>query len=286
MSEILTTIANLAIVTFVLSSMVALGLSLTMKQIVDPLANLRLVATALAANFIVAPAAAWAVASLLDLDDSLTLGLLLLGTAAGAPFLPKLAQMAKGDVAYSGGLMVLLMVITVAYIPLVLVPLVEGVEVSAWDIARPLLLAMLLPLAIALLVRSRYPDSAKLAPPLNQISTISLALTLVLALVLGLPQLIDAFGTGAFLAAILFAVICIAAGYLLGGRDRSQRWVTSLGTAQRNISAALLIATTSFRDQPEVLIMVMVAAVIALAILLPLAAELGKRTPDVANATR
>jgi predicted Na+-dependent transporter len=279
MSEILTTIANLAIVTFVLSSMVALGLSLTMKQIVTPLANLRLVSTALAANFIVAPVAAWAVASLLSLDDSLTLGLLLLGTAAGAPFLPKLAQMAKGDVAYSVGLMVMLMVITVAYIPLVLVPLVEGIEVSAWDIAKPLLLGMLLPLAIALLVRARYPDSAKLAPPLNQISTISLALTLVLALVLGLPQLIDAFGTGAFLAAIIFAVICIAAGYLLGGRDREQRWVTSLGTAQRNISAALLIATTSFRDQPEVLIMVMVAAVIALAILLPLAAELGKKAP-------
>lgn len=282
-SDVFATIANLAIVTFVLSSMVALGLSLTMSQIVTPLSNLRLVSSALAANFIVAPAAAWAVASLLGLDDSLTLGLLLLGTAAGAPFLPKLAQLAKGDVAYSVGLMVMLMVITVAYIPLVLVPLVDGVEVSAWDIARPLLLGMLLPLALALMVRTRYEEAARLAAPLNQISSISLALALVLALVIGLPALIDAFGTGAFLAAILFALVCIAAGYALGGRDRGQRWVTSLGTAQRNISAALLIATTSFRDQPEVLIMVMVAAVIALAILLPLAAELGKREATPAS---
>lgn len=156
MSQTLVTIANLAIITFVLSSMLALGLSLTMRQIVTPLRDGRLIAKALIANFVVTPALAWAIAALLGLSDSLTLGLLLLGTAAGAPFLPKLAQMAKGDVAYSVGLMVLLMVVTVGYIPLVLVPLVEGVAVSAWDIARPLVFGMLLPLAVALLVRSRY----------------------------------------------------------------------------------------------------------------------------------
>lgn len=283
MSEILIQLANVAILTFVLSSMVALGLSLTVQQIVTPLRNARLVIMGILANFVVAPAAAWAVASLLGLSDDLTLGLLLLGTAAGAPFLPKLAQMAKGDVAYSVGLMVLLMVVTVAYIPLVLVPLVGGVEVSAWDIAQPLVFGMLLPLAIALLVRARYEESAKLAPHLNQISTVSLAIALVIALVLGLPSLIDAFGTGAFISAILFVVVCIAAGYLLGGSTRGQRWVTALGTGQRNLSAALLIATTSFSDQAEVLVMVMVGSVLMMAILLPLAAEVGKRSAEPAT---
>lgn len=280
MSEILTELANVAVITFVLSSMVALGLSLTFKQIGEPLANVRLVVVALLLNFVVAPAAAWASAELLGLDDSLTLGLLLLGTAAGAPFLPKLAQLAKGDVPYSVGLMVLLMVVTVAYIPLVLVPLVDGVEVAAWDIARPLLLGMLLPLAIALLVRARYEESAKLAPHLNQISTVALAITLVIALVLGLPQLIDAFGTGAFLAVLLFMAVCLAAGFFLGGSTRGQRWVTAFGTTQRNVSAALLIATTNFADQAEVLILVLVGAVMMMVVLLPLAAEVGKRVGD------
>lgn len=277
MSDVLTGIANVAILTFVLSSMVALGLSLTIRQIMAPLTDLRLVVFGLVANFVVAPAGAWAVAEVLDLDASLTLGLLLLGTAAGAPFLPKLAQLAKGDVAYSVGLMVLLMVVTVAYIPLVLVPLVDGVDVSAWDIARPLFFGMLTPLAVALAVRARYEESARLAPHLNQVSTVSLAIALVVALVLGLPSLIDAFGTGTFLAVAAFVAICLGAGYLLGGRDRGQRWVTGLGTAQRNVSAALLIATTSFAGDAEVLIMVMVGAVLMMAVLLPLAAEVGKR---------
>jgi BASS family bile acid:Na+ symporter len=224
------------------------------------------------------------VAEVLGLDQSLTLGLMLLGTAAGAPFLPKLAQFSKGDVAYSVGLMVLLMVVTVAYIPLVLVPLVEGVEVSPWDIAKPLVLGMLLPLAIAMMVRARYDESKRLAPHLNQISTVSVALALVLGLVLGLPQLIDAFGTGAFLAVLLFMAICFAAGLLLGGNTRSQKWVTAFGTTQRNVSAALLIATTSFAGQSEVLIMVMVGAVLMAAVLLPLAAEIGKKSQTVVPA--
>ncbi|MGA7097144.1 MAG: bile acid:sodium symporter family protein [Acidimicrobiia bacterium] len=277
MSDVLIEVANVAILTFVLSSMVALGLSLTVNQITRPLTNVRLVVMGLIANFVIAPAAAWGVAGLLGLDDSLKLGLLLLGTAAGAPFLPKLAQFAKGDVAYAVGLMVLLMVVTIAYIPLVLVPLVEGIEVSAWDIARPLVFGMLLPLSIALLVRARYDEAKKLAPHLNQISTVTLAIALVLGLVLGLPQLIDAFGTGAFIAVVLLMAVCLAAGYLMGGTDIGQRWVTAFGTTQRNVSAALLIATTSFAGDAEVLVIVMVGAVLMAAVLMPLAAEIGKR---------
>lgn len=280
MSESLSVIANVAILTFVLTSMAALGFSLTVGQISKPLSDFRLVGFGLVANFVLAPAAAWGVAAVLGLSDSLTLGLLLLGTAAGAPFLPKLAAIAKGDVAYSVGLMVVLMTVTVAYIPLVLVPLVDGVEVAAWDIAQPLIFFMLMPLLIALLVRSRYPDAARLGAPLGQVSTTTLAIGAVVALGIVLPDLIDAFGTGAFIAAVLFIVLSVSIGYLLGGSMRETRLVTALGTGQRNVSAALLIATTSFGDDAEVLVMVMVGAALMLAILMPLSAELGRRAPQ------
>ena len=172
------------------------------------------------------------------------------------------------------------MTVTVAYIPLVLVPLVDGVEVAAWDIAQPLIFFMLMPLLIALLVRSRYPDAARLGAPLGQVSTTTLAIGAVVALGIVLPDLIDAFGTGAFIAAVLFIVLSVSIGYLLGGSMRETRLVTALGTGQRNVSAALLIATTSFGDDAEVLVMVMVGAALMLAILMPLSAELGRRTPQ------
>jgi BASS family bile acid:Na+ symporter len=278
MTETLATIANLAILTFVLASMVSMGLSLTTTQVLEPLKNLGLVAQALIANFVLAPLAAWGIAELVGLSDSTALGLILIGSAAGAPFLPKLAQMAKGDVAYSVGLMTLLMVVTVAFIPLVLGTLIDSVEVGAWEIAKPLLLGMLLPLGLALMVRARYDDAKNVAPALNQISTMALMLGGVIALVLVLPTMIDSFGTGAYIALILFLAATLAAGYLLGGKDRATRVVSGLGTAQRNLSAALLIATTSFASDGEVFVMVMLASVVMLVVLLPLAAELGRRT--------
>ena len=54
-------------------------------------------------------------------------GLLVLGCAAGAPFLPKLAELAKGNLAFSVGAMVLLMVVTVGYLPVVMPLLLPGV---------------------------------------------------------------------------------------------------------------------------------------------------------------
>jgi bile acid:Na+ symporter, BASS family len=71
--------------------MVAMGLGLKLAQITAPLRNLRLVAMALLANFALMPAAAVVLARVLRLDEPLGVGLLLLGVAARAPFLPKLA---------------------------------------------------------------------------------------------------------------------------------------------------------------------------------------------------
>lgn len=89
-----------AMLVFVVSSMLAMGLGLKVAQITAPLRNLRLVAMSLLANFAVMPLGAILLARVLRLDEPLGVGLLLLGVAAGAPFLPKLAQIAKGDLAF------------------------------------------------------------------------------------------------------------------------------------------------------------------------------------------
>ena len=102
---------NLSTLVFVVTSMLAMGLSLTMAQILAPLRNTRLVLAALAANFILAPALAYGIGRLLPLSDGLRFGLILVSTAAGAPFLPRLVQLAKADVAFSVGLMTLLVVV-------------------------------------------------------------------------------------------------------------------------------------------------------------------------------
>src|SRR4026207_937646 len=101
--ELIQKTISLATLVFVLSSMLATGLGLTVSEIITPLRNARLLVLSLLANFVVMPLAAVGLAALLQLDQPLGVGLLLLGTAAGAPFLPKLAQIAKGNLGAGGG---------------------------------------------------------------------------------------------------------------------------------------------------------------------------------------
>jgi BASS family bile acid:Na+ symporter len=95
--ELLSKVATVAMLSFVVSSMLAQGAGLTISQIFEPLRSPRIVVLALLANFVLMPLGAFVLAKLLWLDEPFGIALLLLGCAAGAPFLPKLAELAKGN---------------------------------------------------------------------------------------------------------------------------------------------------------------------------------------------
>jgi predicted Na+-dependent transporter len=270
-------IANIGILTFVVASMAALGLSLTIGQIVAPLRSGRLVLMALLANFVLTPLLALVLTVVIPMDEGYKIGLILLATAAGAPFLPKLVQVAKGAVALSVGLMVLLMIVTVIYVPLVLPLLLPRVTVNPLDIAGSLIVLMLIPLAIGLFIKSRYSAAAhSLQPSLAHISNMGLMLGFVAILALSWRSLLAAIGSGAILAAVLLIAGAFLIGWLLAGKERTARSVLGLGTAQRNISAALVVAGGNF-DDPQVLVMCMVGALLMLVSLMITAGELGRR---------
>jgi BASS family bile acid:Na+ symporter len=272
--ELLQKASSVAMIAFVLSSMLAMGLGLTGGEIIAPLRRARLVTLTLVANFVLMPAAALGLSALLRLDEPLGVGLLLLGMAAGAPFLPKLAQLAKGDLAFAVGAMVLLMVITVGYLPVVLPLFLPGVSVNPAKIARSLFLLMLLPLAGALAVRAWFPDfAARTKPILDRFSNLSLIVLVVLITLANVNNVVAVFGTRGILAGIFFIASGFVVGWLLGGPESSTRRVLALGTAQRNIAAALVVGSQSFSD-PKVVVMVVVVAIVSLLVLMPLSRKL------------
>ena len=205
--------------------------------------------SALLANFVLTPLAAFALARVLQLDEPLGVGLLLLGCAAGAPFLPKLAELAKGNLAFAVGAMVLLMVVTVGYLPIVLPLLLPGVTVDPWKIARSLVLVMLLPLAAGLVLKALYEDwAARVKPVLDRISNVSLILLVLLITAANIDKVLEVFGTRGILAGLLFVAIGFGIGWFLGGPGNDTRRVLALGTGQRNIAAALVVGSQSFSD--------------------------------------
>ena len=275
--ELLSKGATVAMLSFVVTSMLAMGAGLTVSQISAPLRNARLVVLALLANFVLMPLVALALAKVLRLEEPFGIGLLLLGCAAGAPFLPKLAELAKGNLAFAVGAMVLLMVVTVGYLPIVLPLLLPGVTVDPWNIARSLILLMLLPLAAGLALKVCYEDLARrVKPVLDLISNISLILLVLLITAANIDKVLQVFGTRGILAGLLFIALGFGIGWLLGGSDGDTRRVMALGTSQRNIAAALVVASQSFSD-PKVVVMVIVVAIVGLIILMPLSRALANR---------
>ncbi len=279
MEEFLTALQNLFTLAFVLSSMLSMGLSLTVPQIIAPLRNTRLVMMALVANFIIVPAAAFILSRVIPMDQELQIGLILFGCAAGAPFLPKLAQIAKANVAFAVGLMTLLMVVTVIYLPVVLPLLLPGVTVDAGAIAISLLWQMLLPLGIGLFIRARYEEAAaSLLPHVAPITNMSLVLLLVLMLGTNISEVLGLLGGGSILAMLILVVVAVAAGYFLGGPSSDNKRVLALGTGQRNLAATFVVAGGNFAAQPEVLIFLTAAGLVGMVVLFPVAAEFGNRS--------
>jgi BASS family bile acid:Na+ symporter len=254
-----------------------MGVALTLAQIINPLRNARVLILALLGNFVLMPLGAVVLSKVLRLDEGFGVGLLILGCAAGAPFLPKLAELAKGNVAFAVGAMVLLMVVTVGYLPIILPTLLQGVTVDSWKIARSLVLLMLLPLAAGLAIKAYYEDvAARVKPALTWISSVSLILLVVLITAANIDKVLQVFGTGGILAGLLFIALGVGIGWLLGGPDVDTKPVMALGTGQRNIAAALVVASQSF-DDPKVVVMVTVVAIIGLIILMPLSRALANR---------
>jgi BASS family bile acid:Na+ symporter len=259
--------------------MLSMGLSLTTKQIVEPLKDTKLVVLALVANFVLVPAIAYAITILLSLESSIGIGLILVSMAAGAPFLPKLVEVAKGNTPFSVGLMVLLMIVTIVYLPLVLPLVITGVEVNPLDIARSLIIMMLIPLAIGLFIKARYEDTAeKIRPTFASASNLAILVLIVLGVVLNFESMIALVGSRGLLAAVILVAGALLVGYLMGGKDRSIKSVMALGTGQRNISAALVVAAQNF--DADVITFVLVFSIIGFIVLFPAAGELGKRSVE------
>ena len=281
MGEVLTVVTQVGILVFVVAGMGAMGLALTVEAIVGPLRDARLVVGVLAANFVVVPLVAVLAAQLLPMDDASAAAVILVGCSAGAPFLPTLAGLAKADQATAVGVMVLLMVLTVGFAPVVVPLVVEGATVAAGDIASSLVLYMLVPLALGLLLRARYPALAEsLGGALKRASSAGLVVGIVAGLLVTWREVLGSVGSWIFAGTALVLVAGFAVGWLVGaGRPAGDRTLLGLATAQRNISAALVIAASLGTDTT---VRTLVAALVIPIVLIVAAGEIGRRSAEPA----
>jgi BASS family bile acid:Na+ symporter len=230
----------------------------------------------LLANFVLAPLLMIVALYFAPFDAALKAGLLIFSLCAGAPFLIKLTQTAKHDVALGAAVMMLLMMVTLVYTPIVLPIILSGISVDRWAIARTLLLQMLLPIATGMLVVQFFTILAKKVQPwTGGLSNITLYILVAATLIGYFPNMISIFGTRAIRVGLAFVAAAFGLGYLAGaGKDHLED-VGGLGTAQHNTAAGIMIAIQNFSD-PNVLVMLTLANMLGIVMLLFVAKALSR----------
>lgn len=263
---------NAAIAIFIAGALLTAGLEVTFAQVLEPLKDLPNVARALIANVVLVPLLTYAMSILYPLERPYMIGVWLYGIASGAPYTPRLVAVARGDVSTSIGLTMLLTVLTILYMPLALPLVVPGAHIGIWQIGRPLLLQMFVPLMIGLGIRQLSGKlAANLLRPANVVVNLSAVVFLSLALILHYEDLGATIGKGAITSAAVLTLASFGLGFALAERGKKARVTLGLTTTARNIGAAATVATANFGDEPRVLITVAVCMFVVFALVFPAA---------------
>ncbi len=286
MNEFLSHALTPVILVYVISGMLALGLSQTVKQIIEPLKNIRITISAIVASYIILPLLATFIARLFGLDMAIRYGLVLLAMAAGAEVGPIFTAKSNANVSLAGGILAMSIAITIIYIPVMIGVFLPNVEIDVKHLVLKLVLTIVAPLILGLFIRSRFEKIAHNAEKyLHLISRLFVVLLLLTLVGLYYKPFIGLLGTYSILAGVIYIVVAFAIGYLLGLPERGTMLAMGFAHGARNASVAVIVASSAFRDQPDVMLMIATMVILMLALLIPASSFFKIKTDSKAKTT-
>ncbi|MEP9359659.1 hypothetical protein [Sphingomonas sp. KR3-1] len=228
----------------------AVAMQCPWREVVEQIRHPRLPVRAFLAVNVVVPVTAVLLALALDLPQPIAAGLILMAVSPLAPLVPGNALKTGAQRSYILATYLLLIVIAIPVVPLSLklIDRVFGVEatVPAATIAMIAFISALLPIAIGLLLAALAPRfAARAAGPITLVSTLVLALFVLLLLWLQGRVYLHMIGNFTILAFGLTVASGIVAGHLLGGKDPENRGALAIAAAIRHPGIAFAIANAS-----------------------------------------
>ena len=133
----LDSLVKLFVTVAVIEMMVTVGLGVAVADLIDVGRDVRLLARAILANYVIVPAVTVGLLVLLGASPMVAAGFLILAVCPGAPFGPPLVVMAGGNAALSVGWMTILAVTSAVIAPAalyLLLPLFAGAVTLTFDV--------------------------------------------------------------------------------------------------------------------------------------------------------
>ena len=241
MAEILQVVLKILIVLFMVGNMAGMGAQLAVAEALAALRNVRFVTMAVVWSWVLCPSFAYLLVKIIPMEQPYTIGLTLLGMTPCAPFMPMMVRKARGDLGYTGALMLLAAIGTVAFMPFAVPWMASGLTADAWVVGKPLLFFVLVPLLAGMAVKGwAEPLASRLYPLVKKTTDITTMVMLaVMAIVYG-KDFVGAIGSYAIGTLILFVgVVTLATDRLGFGLKQEQKSVLTIGMCTRNLGAAI-----------------------------------------------
>jgi predicted Na+-dependent transporter len=289
--QLLAALFNAGIAISVGATVLSLGMTFTVGQLVAPLHRVVLVIAMVVLNAGVIPAAAWGIAEITPMGSKYVPGLVLATLGAGSAASLKAAQLARrADLPLAVSVVVVLQLVNIIAVPLWAGQVVTGASISAWDIVRSLLLLVLLPLVAGLLIRARYADHARnWQPELVKAANLALVVALATGITANWSTIVSMFGSWVIVTAIVIIIVAgvlgLLLGLLLGGRSTEVRTTTGLVSVFRFASLGLIIIGAQLHGNPTYLGPALTFALVDFILPLALAVEIGHRAGAAKSAS-
>lgn len=269
----LQTIFGILVVLYTVANLASMGLELNLSATLKSLRSVRLVILTLVWGWVVGPAFAVLLTKVLPLAEPHALGLLIFSLAPIAPALPVFIRMARADMDFTAALMPLGMVATVVLLPLMAPWLMKGLTVSAWSLAKPLLVLVLLPLVVGAATKVyAAPVADKIFPVVKRLAGVSTLLMVGFTVVYYFREFVATVGSFAIGAEIIFVLGIALVSYQLGfGLKQGQRSAMALAMATRNASGMFAVFTAFPNPNPRTLVMILLAGPVPALLALPMA---------------
>ncbi len=250
------------------------GLEATRADILYLVQRPRVLMRSLIAMFVIMPLFAVLMTREASLIRPVMIALVALSISPVPPLLPKRVTKSGGRTSYGLGLMVTAATLSIAVVPLATYLLGryfhQPFAMGPAAVARLILPNVLLPVAAGMLVRKWLPAIAhRIAPHVTRIAGIVLLLGVLCILIFAMPTIWSLIGNGTIVAFIVFIIVGIVVGHLLGGHDPDERVTLALSTACRHPALAVAIAGANFSAEHHVFPAVLLYAVLNVVIAIP-----------------
>ncbi len=204
----------------------------------------------LLAVLVITPLMAIVLVQVFEFQHAAEVALVALAISPLPPLLPSKESRIVGNTSYGLALMALLALLCIVTVPLSIKVIEQVVgrplNVPIAAIVRTVSVAVLLPLLVGMVVRAQLPAVAeRIEPVVTLVAKILLALAAV-ALFAGMWRaILGAIGGGAVAAMVVFVVVALAIGDLLGQPEREHSIVLALSAASHHPAIALSIASAN-----------------------------------------